>query len=262
MKIQKIRFAALAAALAIAAAPASAIVVTSTTDATTLASTLAGSGVTVSNAVLTTASPTAAGTFTAGGNIGFDNGVLLTTGTVACAVGPNSSSNCGGAGTTTSLKFNFTSATGNIFFNYIFASEEYPEYVNQEVNDEFQLLINGVNIALVPGTNELINVDNINANKNSAYYRSNANGSINTGYDGLTTVFTAEAFGISGTNTFEFIIRDVGDSAYDSAVFLQAGTFSAEPPADIPEPGSMALLAIGMLGLARYRAKSRTGAAN
>lgn len=94
-----------------------------------------------------------------------------------------------------------------------------------------------------------MSINNVNNNTNSSYFRDNTSGIYNTGYDGLTTVLTAEISGLTGLNSFEFFIRDVLDSNLDSGVFIEAGTFSDTPPTDVPEPGSFALLGIAMLGM-------------
>jgi len=259
MKFSK--FSALVAALtmSLAASSASALVVSASNDATALANALAGSGIAISNATLSAASATGAGTFTGGAaSVGFNSGVLLTTGTVTCAPGPNSSTSCSGGGTTTSLKFDFTSDTGDVYFKYVFASEEYNEYVGSAYNDTFQLLLNGVNIALLPGSAGVVSINNVNNNVNSSFYRNNSGaGSLNldTQYDGLTTVLIAQATGLTlgSTNTFEFRIADLGDSSFDSGVFIEAGTFSSSNP--VPEPAGIALFGLGLLGLLAAKRK-------
>lgn len=249
MKIKSLSALVSTLLLSFAATSASALTVTSNNNAMQLAQAMVGSGITVTSASLTGASATAAGTFDNGGNIGFDSGVLLTTGTVDCAPGPNNQTGCTGPGAITSLKFTFTSDSSDVFFRYIFASEEYNEYVNSAYNDIFELRLNGVNIALLPGAGGVVSINNVNNGSNAAYYRDNNDGHLNTQYDGLTTILTAQGLVHAGSNDFEFLIRDNGDSSLDSGVFIQAGTFSSQDPTDVPEPGSIALLGLGLVAL-------------
>jgi PEP-CTERM motif len=257
MKIARYTFAA--ALLAAAGSANAALITTASNNGTNLVNALVGSGVSVSNIFYSGATATASGTFTGGstigaGGLGFDTGVLLTTGTVACAPGPNNAPNCSGGGTTTSLKFDFTTTTGDLFFNYVFASEEYNEYVGSGFNDSFQLLLDGVNIALVPGGGGVVSINNVNLNSNSAYYKNNSPGPYDLQYDGLTTMLTASATGLTGSHTFEFLIKDLGDDAFDSGVFLQAGSFSSEPPpTGVPEPTTLMLFGAGLLALGSKR---------
>lgn len=254
MTITKLSSVLAALVLSLAAGSASALVVTASNDANALANALAGTGVTISNATLSAASNTGAGTFTGGaGAVGFDKGVLLTTGDVNCAPGPNNQSACSGSGTTTSLKFDFTSDTGNVFFKYVFASEEYNEWVGSQFNDLFQLKLNGANIALLPGIGGVVSINNVNNNINNAYFLDNTALGLDVQYDGLTTVLVAQASGLVGLNTFEFLIKDEGDSSLDSGVFIEAGTFSGTNP--VPEPGSLALFGLGVMGLLARKRK-------
>lgn len=256
MKFSKFSALVAAVTLSMAASSASALVVSASNDATALANALGGSGITISNATLSAASTTGAGTFTGGAaSVGFNSGVLLTTGTVDCAPGPNSSTGCGGGGTTTSLKFDFTSDTGDVFFKYVFASEEYNEYVGSSFNDTFELLLNGVNIALLPGGAGVVSINNVNNSTNSSFFRDNTVLGLDTQYDGLTTVLVAQATGLTlgSTNTFEFRISDLGDSILDSGVFIEAGTFSSSNP--VPEPAGIALFGLGLLGLLAAKRK-------
>lgn len=256
MKFSKFSALVAAVTLSMAASSASALVVSASNDATALANALGGSGINISNATLSAASATGAGTFSDGAaSVGFNSGVLLTTGTVNCAPGPNGDASCSGDGATTSLKFDFTSDTGDVFFKYVFASEEYNEYVGSSFNDTFQLLLNGVNIALLPGGGGVVSINNVNNSTNSAFYRDNTVLGLDLQYDGLTTVLIAQATGLiaGSTNTFEFRISDLGDSILDSGVFIEAGTFSSSNP--VPEPTGLALFGLGLLGLLAAKRK-------
>jgi hypothetical protein len=113
-----------------------------------------------------------------------------------------------------------------ITFQYIFASEEYPEFVNS-YDDVCAVFVDETNVALVSGTLDPVSVDTVNAVNNSEYYFENYYGDspqpFNIQYNGLTTNSTAHV--LVSTNTIHQIkiaVADAGDHAFDSAIFIKA----------------------------------------
>jgi gliding motility-associated-like protein len=138
----------------------------------------------------------------------------------------------------------FIPTSDTLRFKYVFASEEYPEFACSAYNDVFGFFIsgpgingtfqnNGLNIALVPGTNLPVSIDNIHpqngANcppKNDTYYINNNGSNKQPIYDGMTQVFTAEAIVTPcQVYTIKLIIADASDGILDSGVFLEAKSF-------------------------------------
>jgi hypothetical protein len=235
-----------------------------TVTPSTLVSTLVGSGVTFSN-VSYTGADAASGTFSGGtGIIGFGNGIVLTSGSATNVTGPNVSdsktTNNGKPGDpdldaivgadqshdASVLQFDFTPKSTPIFFDFVFASDEYNEYANTQFNDVFAFFVNGTNCAMVPNTSTPVSVNNINGGnpfgtnaQNPQYFINNdpsdtPNANLDTEMDGLTTVLTCQANVNAGvTNHVKLAIADTGDSIIDSAVFLKANSFSTIPPSGV-----------------------------
>jgi hypothetical protein len=221
------------ASLAFFAGEAKALTVTPSTDFDALASFLLVPGwAPVPGSVSATlAGDDAIGIFDNATDIGLTNGVLLTTGTVFNALGPNTSSSRTGPGALSSLSFDFVAVSPGISWRYVFASEEYEEYVNSSFNDRFRLTLNGENLALIPGTSSNVEINSVNQFSNTAFYRSNTGAALNsvdTQYDGLTTLLTASKgdLVVGDTYTVEFMVTDVGDEAWDSGVFIGANSVS------------------------------------
>ncbi|WP_306641996.1 choice-of-anchor L domain-containing protein [Sanyastnella coralliicola] len=144
------------------------------------------------------------------------------------------------------LEFDFVPCGDSISFNYSFGSDEYLEWVNSSFNDIFAFFLSGpgitgpynspvefpdgaINIAQVPDTDPLlpITVSSVNDQINSQYYIDNV-GNIDIGIDGFTVVFTAEAAVQAGeTYHIKLAIADGTDSALESIVVLEAGSFSS-----------------------------------
>lgn len=212
---------------------------------------------TISNVVFNGAS-IAAGTFAGGtGIIGFESGIVLSTGNIASIAGPNDDDNTttnnglpGDADLSalipglvtndaTVLEFNFECEfIQSIQFEYVFTSEEYNEFVNSQYNDVFAFFLNGENIALVPGTPTPVAINNVNCGNpysppsgtNCDLFINNTDGSIDTQMDGLTVVFTATGTLLPGVNKIKLAIADAGDRALDSNVFIKAESFVCAAP--------------------------------
>ena len=228
---------------------------------------LVGNGITVSN-VQTNLPATSDiyGSFSCGTSVvGIESGLLLTSGSIENVNFPNNFSGFSNVnflpGDTLLLdrltdttgydasivSFDIVSNTNKISFQYVFASDEYNEYVGSEFNDVFGFFISGPgivtnigingtqNIALVPNSPAPISVNTVNKNLNSQYYinnefedESDTTRFYHLEYDGLTTVLTATATVQPGTKyTITLAIEDVADQVYDSGVFIKGGSFTS-----------------------------------
>ena len=253
------------------------VLVTPTNDANTLANAILGSGITINNATYTGALQ-ASGTFSGGNSagIGIDNGIILTTGRAIDAAGPNNIGNTSTSNAPTpgdpqldtlsggvtrdaaALSIDFTTNGGNLYFNYVFGSEEYNEFVGSSFNDAFGFFLDGQNIALLPGTSTPVSINNVNNGNNSNYFINNPPNSPGLQYDGFTQVLTAQASGLAtGTHNIKLVIADTSDTSLDSGVFIQANSFT-DQPTPVPfefSPGLMILVLGAASGIAQLRSK-------
>ncbi len=204
-------------------------------------------------------------------SIGLDRGIILATGSIENAAGPNEATDrhddfeysfddpdLGLLADTViydavGLEFDFVPLDSIIAFRYVFASEEYCEFVGSLYNDVFGFFVsgpgiegefnlNGINAAVVPGTGDYVSINTINYQNNRQYYVGNELGPnlvqcqleevespflSYIEYDGFTTILTA-VLRLQPCETYKLrmLVADVNDGLYDSAVFLEAGSFN------------------------------------
>jgi len=154
------------------------------------------------------------------------------------------------------LTFDFTlpaaGAPHDLVVKYVFASEEYIDWINTAFNDVFYYELDGTNIALTPGTNNPVTINTINPNVNNALYINNVvNANLfpvagaDHSFDGYTVVLMAEAMGVTaGQHTMKFAVGDIADGLLDAAVFIEAfglmcpeGTTGVVPNCEAPVGG-------------------------
>lgn len=195
------------------------------------------------------------------------SGLVLTTGDAAGAMGPNIGGSTTNPGTSQSvagdpelnaiangnitngvvLEFDFVPAGDTLIFNYLFGSDEYTEFSPSNFNDAFGIFLwgpgisgpfplagypnGGDNLAVIPGGIP-VTINNVNWVTNTQYYVFNEAPQDTyldaIEYDGTTVKLTASAsVQCNQTYHIKFAIANVFDQAYDSGVFLEAGSFSS-----------------------------------
>ncbi len=224
------------------------------------------------------------GTFSNGASsINMDEGVVICTGNINQITGPNSQTNVSDdLGLTyqdpditeisvaqlfdvASIEFDFRPKSDTISFEYVFASDEYCDYVNTNFNDKFGFFLSGPgisgpfsnggeNIAYIPGTTDFVSINAVNIQTNSIYYEDNVPlGQFQFGpfpciedlamqgvavdaieYDGFTTILRAESEVIPcELYHIKLVIADQADGIFDSAVFLKKNSFNAGAQTDV-----------------------------
>ena len=207
-----------------------------------------------------------------GTNFTINDGLLLTTGYADVAIGPNDNNyfdlnitnpymdpdldSLSSAAITNGavIEFDFQAISDTFSFKYIFASEEYNEYVGYPFNDVFGFFLsgpgingpftnNGINLATLPTTttsSNIVSINNVNNGNsssnypptNSIYYIDNAQSQAYGNaiqYDGSTILMSSGAKLICGqTYHIKIGITNVHDQQYGSAVFIKSKSFSSE----------------------------------
>lgn len=215
-------------------------------SATEMAQEIFGDGVTVVNASYT-GDALSSGIYTDGnatspGVTPSDSGVILSTGqaqdftnsngeanqntnTSTNTSGPNDNSlfnNAAGTRTFDAawLDVDFIPTGDTMTMQFVFSSEEYPEYVDSVFQDFVGIWVNGQQVELAIGDGDT-DPGNINGADNQNLYVDNTNDEYNTEMDGFTVTMTLSFPVISGeVNSIRIGIADVGDSQYDSNLLI------------------------------------------
>lgn len=226
---------------------------TNTAPPLTLVRSILGSGVDLyEDSIVFRGVNASAGLFTGGTTVlGFESGLVLSSGNITNLTGTNLVTGAtleigtgsdtdldtltdDGTHDSTVLEFGFIPETDVLIWEYVFASEEYDEYVGGNVNDVFGFFINGTNVALLPD-GSAVAIDNVNFAANTNVYRDNRLGDEGFGFgtvgpyetemDGLTTVLRVLAHVNPGvSNHVKLAIADAGDPFLDSVVMIRAGS--------------------------------------
>ena len=217
-------------------------------------------------------------------NIGFDAGVILSTGGLNFVTAGGFGGGSGVSGDSdledalgainlnwdvynvTILEFDFVAGDEIVEFNYVFGSEEYAQYTCSQYNDIFGFFLSGpgiagpysnnaVNLAYIPDpdnpgeyTNTPVAVNTVNSGSASGFYDPQTCADIDPnwqdysiywvdnaaqptvqGINGFTVPFKAEYTGLICGETYhiKLAIADASDSAVNSVVFLEAGSFTS-----------------------------------
>lgn len=190
----------------------------------------------------------------------FESGIVMSTGRLENVPGPNNSLSDDNASNwegdldlelalnetntfnATILEFDFTSVASQVSFRYLFASEEYQENNPNSCNfsDLFGFLIRPTtgqnqyeNIALVPDTNIPVKATTVTPGvpgscppQNETYFGNYNGTNAPINFNGQTAILTATANVIPNQSYHvKLVIADEQNFRFDSAVFLEAGSF-------------------------------------
>lgn len=140
------------------------------------------------------------------------------------------------------IEFDFVAISDRVTFNYILASEEYNKGYECDFTDAFALLLkkagdpNYTNLAVLPNGGGVVSTSNIHPAVNSSlatcaavnqqFFAGYNTANSDTNFEGRTVPLTATATVIPGTTYhFKMVIADYYDHKFDTAVFLEAGSF-------------------------------------
>jgi len=195
------------------------------------------------------------------GTLGIDDGLLITTGSAANAVGPNNSGSKGESNSNEAqdpdlqsiitsgekqfdaciIEFDVEVFADTLTFDYVFGSEEYLEFI-KDYHDVFGFFISGpgingkLNLATIPGSTNPVSVKNINNATNSNLYIDNGTGStpfdnLFLQYDGFTKRLESKvAVRSCEKYSLKLAICDIKDDQYDAGIFIAGKSLRTKAP--------------------------------
>lgn len=141
------------------------------------------------------------------------------------------------------LDVDFIPDSDTISLQFVFASEEYPEYAGSIYNDVVGVWVNGQPVELSINM-DTTNVSNVNHAENETLYVDNTADQYNTEMDGFTVTMTLKMDVTPGElNSLRIGVADVADSSYDSTLIIagdsvQTGLIAEDDTVDIGLGGS------------------------
>lgn len=188
------------------------------------------------------------GGFAGGGGVSGEADLLAVAQSVPALIG--ASFNVSSINDLAVLEFDFVPTSNLVEFNYVFASDEWNTWINSSFNDAFGFFVSGpgivgpftspagfpngsVNIAFIPDTNPEIpiTISSITPTLNPSFYVNNGatgGGNVDHSLNAQTVVMTAVMNVVCGeTYHIKMAVGDGTDTALDSAVFLEGGSFSS-----------------------------------
>lgn len=126
------------------------------------------------------------------------------------------------------LDVSFVPTSSVMTMQFVFSSEEYPEYTNSIYQDFVGVWVNGTQVDLTIGNGDT-DPGNINTTTNENLFLDNGNDAYNTEMDGLTVTMTLTMNVVPGAvNTIRIGVADVSDSNYDSNLLIAADSVQTE----------------------------------
>lgn len=149
------------------------------------------------------------------------------------------------------LDIDFQASSDTMTMQFVFSSEEYPEYVNSLYQDFVGVWVNGTQVEMSVGDGDA-DPGNLNSGDNSNLFINNTNDDYNTEMDGFTVTLTLTMAVLydpalspenQPINSIRIGIADVSDSSYDSNLLIagdsiQTAVIAMDDSANVDPDGS------------------------